>query len=137
MLKIGSLQHSILKHDNPLDSIQHFLDIFLKLDDQQKYDVVYFLSKNKSIDKNFYPLFLNQVYQNDKDFIKNIKVNLIVETYSNFTIFYYDFLNILCSSNYDFTSLKKYFEDIYYPKAKEFINKTFEYIDLYNKIRDF
>ncbi len=137
MLKIGSLQHSILKHDNPLDSIRYFLDIFFKLDDQQKYDVVYFLSKNKSIDKNFYPLFLNKVYQNDKGFIKNIKINIIIETYRNFKFFYYDFLNLLCCSDYDFQQLKDYFKDFYHVEAIELLTYTFEYFNLHNNIRDF
>jgi hypothetical protein len=53
MVKVGSLQYIILRHNNPINSIDNFLDIFLKLDDRKKHEVIFFLSKNKSIDKNF------------------------------------------------------------------------------------
>lgn len=138
MLKIGSLQHSIVNHDNPCDAIQNFLDIFFKLDDQQKYDVVLYLSlSNKFLDKNFYPLFIDNIFQTDKNFIKNIKINIIIETYRNFNFFYYDFLNMLCCSDYDFQQLKNYFKDYYHVEAIELLTNTFEYIDLHNNIRDF
>lgn len=137
MVKVGSLQYIILRHNNPINSIDNFLDIFLKLDDIKKHEVIFFLSQNKSIDKNFYPLFISKVYEQDKQSLKLIKTNVIVQTHDHFNFFYFEFLNILCLADYDFSLFKSDFEYIYFEGARIFFNETIEYIDLNKNIRDF
>lgn len=136
MLKIDSLQDIILKSDNPIDSIDNFIDVFLKLDNKEKKEVISFLSKNKRIDRLFYLLFVSKIYQHDKESMKVINTYIIVDTYTNFKDFYYNFLKLLCLSDYDFTLFKSYFENFDSPKAKELIDKTFKYVDLFNNMKD-
>lgn len=136
MLKIDSLQYIILKSNNPIDCIDNFVDIFLKLENIEKKEVIAFLAKNKSIDREFYPLFISKVYQNDKESLNLINTYIIVDTYTNFKDFYYNFLKLLCLSDYDFTLFKNHFDNIDYKNAKEFINKTFEYVIFFNNMKD-
>lgn len=137
MLKIGSLEYIISKSNNPIDSIDDFFNIFLNLGNNQKNDLILFLSKNISIDKNFYPILIKKIYHYDKELIKNLKIHIIVETYNNFKYFYYEFLNILCLCSYDFTLFEFEFRYNYHPKTKKFFNETLDYINLNKNIRDF
>lgn len=137
MVKVGSLQHNILNSLNPINSIDVFFDRFLKLTDYAKVNLILFLSENQSIDEKFYPLFISKVYEQDKESLKFIKTNVIVQTHAHFNSFYFEFLNILCLSNYDFSLFKSDFEHIYFEDARTFFNETIEYIDLNKNIRDF
>lgn len=137
MVKIGSLEYIILKSNNSIDSIDNFFNIFLNLSNNQKNDLILFLSKNISIDNNFYPLFIKKIYHHDKKLIKNLKIHIVVETYNNFKHFYYEFLNILCLSSYDFTLFELEFRYNYYSQTRQFFNETIDYINLNKNIRDF
>lgn len=134
MLKIDSLQYIILKSNNPIDCIDNFFDIFFKLENIEKKEVIAFLAKNKSIDREFYPLFISKIYQNDKESLNLINHYIIFDTYINFKDFYHDFLKLLSLSDYDFTLFKNYFNKMDYPKAKELVDKTYKFVELHKEL---
>lgn len=137
MVKIGSLEYVILQSSNPIGSIDYFFNIFLKLNDLNKSNFIFFLSENTSIDEKFYPLFISKIFEKDKESLKKIKSNIIIQTHENFNSFYFEFINLLYLSGYDFNLFYNDFEHIYYEKTRQFVNMTLDYVRSINNIENF
>ncbi len=125
-----------------LKEISKYYSIFEDFSYKEKITFLRILSRNRGISSEFYSLFVelvynNKIYENNKSFLKYIDSDIIINTKVYFPEFYFQFINFLYFSDYNFDIFENDFKNNKNTSTIDFVKETIQYVSLIKNIESF
>lgn len=125
-----------------LKDISKYYSIFENFSYTEKLCFIRYLSNNIGISYEFYSLFIStiyddKIYENDKSFLKYIDSEIILNTKVYFPDFYFQFINFLYFSDYNFDTFENDFKNNKNTSTIDFVKETIQHVSLIKNIESF
>ncbi len=117
--------------------VSRYYAIFDNFSYKEKIRFIRLLSDNTHIPLDFFSLFISKIYEDNKSLLKYIDSDIIIKIKVGFPEFYFQFINFLYFSDYNFDTFENDFKNNKNTSTINFVKETIQHVSLIKNIESF